>query len=133
MSSVAVLLALQGLPLLVIACAFLYQRHRSKRSGGPGKKRLGFYPTTFALGIAFQQIQLFVAPNTEHTIAEKLKEEAEEDDDAGPDTPTKHLDRQLRLIRRGERIETLTTLLPNGDCLSVAGKRGQRRSDRNPG
>jgi hypothetical protein len=110
MKFVALLLALQGLPLLVIACAFVLKRN--KRSS---KKRRGFYPTTFALGIAFQQIQLFVAPNTEHTIAEKLREQAEHDDDGGPDDPARHLDRQLRRIRRGERIDVLTTLLPNRD------------------
>jgi len=110
MKFVVLLLALQGLPLLVIACAFLL-----KRIGGSGKNRRGFYPTTFALGIALQQIQLFVAPNTEYTIAEKLREEAEHDDDGGPDDPARHLDRQLRRIRRGERLDVLTTLLPNRD------------------
>jgi hypothetical protein len=111
MKFVALLLALQGLPpLLAIACAFVL-----KRRGRSGKRRRGFYPTTFALGIAFQQIQLFVAPSTEYTIAEKLREEAENDDDGGPDNSAKHLDRQLRRIRRGERIEVLTTMLPNRD------------------
>ena len=115
MKFVAVLLALQGLPLVLAACAFIYRRHRWKSSGRPGKKRRGFYPTTFALGIAFQQIQLFVAPNVEPTIAEKLKEEAEEDDEECPADPVRHLDRQLRRIRRGEQIDTLTTMLPNRD------------------
>lgn len=115
MKFVAMLLALQGLPVLLAACAFLYQRHRWKRRKRLGKKRFGFYPTNFALGIAFQQIQLFVAPNTDYTIAEKLKEEAEENDEGGPDDPGRHLNRQLRRIRRGERIDTLTTLLPNRD------------------
>jgi hypothetical protein len=115
MNAVALLFALQGLPLVLAACAFVYQRYRWKRRRPTGKRRLGFCPTTFALGVAFQQIQLFVAPNAEHTIAEKLKEEAEEDDEGGPDDPARHLERQLRRIRRGERIETLTTLLPNGN------------------
>jgi hypothetical protein len=115
MNAVALLLALQGVPLVLAACLFVYQRYRWKRRRRVGEKRLGFYPTTFALGIAFQQIQLFVAPNTEHTIVEKLKEEAEDDDEGGPDDPARHLERQLRRIRRGERIETLTTLLKNGD------------------
>jgi hypothetical protein len=75
----------------------------------------GFYPSTYALGIAFQQIQQFVTPSMEYTIEEKLKVDAEDDDEGGPDDPAKHLERQLRRIRTGERIEVLTTLHPNGD------------------
>jgi hypothetical protein len=79
------------------------------------RKCRGFYPTTFALGIAFQQIQLFVAPDAAHAIAERLKEQAEDDDEGGPESPARHLDRQLRRIRKGERLEALTTLLPDRD------------------
>ncbi|HZD51065.1 MAG TPA: hypothetical protein VE178_20160, partial [Silvibacterium sp.] len=114
MKTVAVLFALQGLPIVLAFFAFIYERAGWKCRKRLGKRR-GFYPTTFALGIAFQQIQLFVAPSMDHTIAEKLKEEAEEDDEGGPDNPARHLDRQLKRIRRGERIDTLTTLLPNRD------------------
>jgi len=113
--SSAVLFALPGLPLVLLVCAFFFQRYRWKRRRRLGKKRRGFYPSTYALGIAFQQIQLFVAPNAECPIAESLKEHAEEDDDEGAQNPARHLERQLRRIRRGERIERLTTLLPNRD------------------
>jgi hypothetical protein len=112
MKAVAVLFFLQGLPIVLALFAFIYQRARWRRKKRSGKRR-GFYPTAFALGIAFQQIQLFVAPDAKHTIQEMLKEEAEADDDGGPDDPARHLDRQLRRIRRGEQIETLTTLLPD--------------------
>ena len=115
MKCVATLLALQGLPLMLAACAFMYQRYRWKRRRRAEKKRFGFYPTNYALGIALQQIQLFVAPSTEYTIEEKLKEKAEENDEGGPENPPRHLERQLRRIRRGERIGMLTTLLPNRD------------------
>jgi len=106
MKLVVVLLALQGLPTFLIACAFVFQRVRNR-----GQKRRDFYPSTYALGIAFQQIQQFVAPNTEYTIAEKLKEVAEEDGEGDSDDPARCLERQLRRIRRGERLETLTTLM----------------------
>jgi hypothetical protein len=115
MKFVAVLLALQGLPLFMAACVFVYRRWRWKRRGHLERKRRGFYPTTFALGIAFQQIQLFVAPDVAHAIAERLKEQAEDDDEGGTENPARHLDRQLRRLRRGERLETLTTLLPDRD------------------
>jgi hypothetical protein len=37
----------------------------------------------------------------------RQQEDADEDDAGGPDTPLKHLMRQLRRIRRGEHVETL--------------------------
>jgi hypothetical protein len=111
----ALLFALPGLLLLAIACAFFFQRSRWKRRQRLGKKRFGFYPSTYALGIALQLIQTFVAPNTENAIEEKLKEEAEEDDQGGSLDPAKHLERQLKRIRRGERIDQLTTILREHD------------------
>jgi len=55
------------------------------------------------------------APDAAHAIAERLKEQAEDDDEGGPESPARHLDRQLRRIRRGERLEALRTLLPDRD------------------
>jgi hypothetical protein len=110
MKAVAVLLFLQGLPIVLALFAFVYRRARWKGVKRRGNRR-GFYPTTFALGIAFQQLQLFVAPNMEYTVAERLKEEAQEDDEGGPDNPRRHLEHQLRRIRRGEQLDRLTTLL----------------------
>jgi amino acid transporter len=106
-----VLFALPGIAIVLIFCAFLFLRVRWKHRKRHGKKRLGFYPTTFALGLAFQLIQIFVAPNMEYTIAEKLKEEAEEDEEGGSDDPAKHLERQLKRIRRGQPVDRLTTIL----------------------
>src|ERR1700739_679703 len=102
---------LQGMGLLLTLCIICIQRFLWRRNQRSGGRRRRFYPTNYGLGNAFQQLQLFVAPNTEYTIEEKLKEDAEDDDEGGSDDPAKHLERQLRRIRRGERIETLTTIL----------------------
>jgi len=48
----------------------------------------------------------------EYTIEEKLKEPAEDDGEGDPDDPARHLERQLRRIRKGERLDTLTTQMP---------------------
>lgn len=109
------LFAFPGLCLFVILFAFLLQRSRPKRGPHAGKKRRGFYPSTYALGIGLQMIQTFVAPNTEYTIAEKLKEEAEQEDDGDSADPARQLERQLKRIKRGERLETLTTMLRKDD------------------
>jgi hypothetical protein len=50
-----------------------------------------------------------------YVIEEKLDEEADEDDEGGPDDPTRHLYRQAARIRRGERLDRLTVLLRRGE------------------
>jgi hypothetical protein len=115
MDSATARFAAQGLGLALVLCIFCIQRFRWKHNQRKGKKKFGFYPTTYALGNAFQQLQLFVKPDVENILAEKLKEDAEEDDEGGTDDPAKHLERQLKRIRRGERIDRLTTILPDGD------------------
>jgi hypothetical protein len=107
--------ALPGVVIVLCLCAFVFRRHLWRHRVRRGKKRFGFYPTTYALGLAFQMIQTFYAPNMEYTIAEKIKEEAEEDDDGGSDDPAKHLERQLKRIRRGERLDTLTARMRDSD------------------
>jgi hypothetical protein len=49
-----------------------------------------------------------------YVIEEKLDEKADEDDEGGPDDPTRHLHRQAARIRRGERLDRLTVLLRRG-------------------
>jgi hypothetical protein len=58
-----------------------------------------------------QNLQVFTRPTVAYVLEEKYDEDAEEDDDGGPDDPTAHLKRQLKRIRRGESIDTLTVRL----------------------
>ncbi|HTH53270.1 MAG TPA: hypothetical protein VL495_04915 [Edaphobacter sp.] len=101
---------LDGLCCL-FACVFLYRRWRWRRGKRQGKAA-GFYPTGAALGNALHQLQSIAEPQNKYVIEEKLKEDVDEDGDGGPDDPTKHLHRQARKIRRGDRLERLTTFLP---------------------
>jgi hypothetical protein len=95
----------------VFACAFLYRRWRWRRRRCKGKAA-GFYPQAATLGNALHQLQSIAQPQTRYVIEEKLKEEVDEDGEGGPDDPTRHLHRQAKKIRRGERLERLTTFLP---------------------
>ena len=90
-----------------LLCVFYLRRASWRRNKRLGKKRLGFYPTTFALGLAFQMVQIVYEHGPRHIIVEKLKEQAEEDDDGDPEDLTKQLNRQLRRIRRGEEVDLL--------------------------
>ena len=91
----------------VLLCFFWIRRAAWRRNKRLRKKRWGFYPTTFALGIAFQMIQLFTAPGPKHVIAEKLEDQADDDSDGDPENLATQLDRQLRKIRRGEEVDVL--------------------------
>jgi hypothetical protein len=62
-------------------------------------------PTYGSLGNAFQELQSLAEPRVQYVLEEKQHDESEEDGEAGPDDPTRHLRRQLKQIleqRTGE-------------------------------
>ena len=97
-----------------VGCAFFYQRWRWRRRRR-SRSNLGFYPNASSLGNALHQLQAIAEPRVAYVIEEKLDEEADEDDEGGPDDPTRHLHRQAAKIRRGERLDRLTVLLRRGE------------------
>jgi hypothetical protein len=62
-----------------------------------------------AFGAAFLFLSMAYRPN--HAFIAKAQitqqEDTDDDDNGGPDTPQKHLMRQLRRIRRGEKVDRL--------------------------
>ncbi len=78
-----------------------------KRRGFSG---LGFYPSAFALSLAFQFISTFHRPSIEYVIEARLVEDADEDGNGDPDSPQarlRHFHRQLLRIRRGDPVDRL--------------------------
>ncbi len=55
-------------------------------------------PTYGSLGNAFQELQAIAEPHIQYVLEEKRCDESEEDGEAGPDDPTRHLRRQLKQI-----------------------------------
>lgn len=101
-------------PFLVIAsllARYQFRRTAFKYARRSGKPRRGTYPSSAALVMAFQFLQVFYRPNIVHEIQAKLVEEVDEDDEGDPETPAKHLHRQLRRIRRGDPVDTLVVRL----------------------
>ena len=100
---------LSGLVIYValILLVFWVQRARWRRNRRLGKKRWGFYPGTASLGNAFQTLQIMAQPEVKHILEEKLADEAEEDDEGGPEDPTEYLNHQLKRLRRGKRMDML--------------------------
>lgn len=101
---------LSASPFLAIVGILAYsqiQRSAWKRERRKGKRALGFCPSSAALGGAFLLFTSFYRPRMEFAIEASEQEKVEEDDEGDPETPEKHLNRQLRRIRRGEPVETL--------------------------
>ena len=99
-------------PTLMIGLLLLYyfcRRANWRRRKREGKKRLGHYPSSVALGMAFQFLQVFYRPSVEHVIEVRQREaeDAVDQEDGQPETLLKQLHRQLRRIRRGEAVERL--------------------------
>jgi hypothetical protein len=91
----------------LVVLSFFLQRLRCRIRKLLGKAHLGFYPNAASLGNALQALQIFVEPNVQQILEEKLDEATDEDDEGGPDDPTTHLNCQLRKIRRGEPVDDL--------------------------
>jgi predicted PurR-regulated permease PerM len=69
--------------------------------------------TNAAIGLSFLPFAAIYRPNLIEVVKTQIQqlEDADEDDNGDPETPTKHLHRQLRRIRRGEKVEALSVRL----------------------
>jgi hypothetical protein len=89
---------------------WLRHRERKSRKGKqPAQRSRAGTSSAAALGAAFQFLSMAYRPN--HAFVAKAQiqqqEDADEDDDGSPESPVKHLHRQLRRIRRGEPVDRL--------------------------
>jgi hypothetical protein len=102
----------RGLYAFVLLCCVLFglRRFLWRRTKRQGRRNLGFCPTYTSAGNALQALQVMAQPRAGYVLTEKFDDTADDDDEGGPDTPDKHLHRQLRRIRRGEKVERLTVL-----------------------
>jgi hypothetical protein len=81
---------------------------RARRKASSYSKRRRFRFTGAAIGNALQILHVYVDPRVRYGIAQRLEEEAEDDGEDNCADPGKHLERQLRLIRRGHQLDRLT-------------------------
>jgi hypothetical protein len=99
-------------PLIVALIFFTMSRiclwKRKHRTGVQSK----IYSLCLAAGIAFLQfVRTFYQPNLSYVLSAIEDEEVDEGDNGDPDSPHKHLNRQLKKIRRGEHLERLEVKL----------------------
>ncbi len=96
--------------LLILAYYYLFcVPWRRKRK--TGRRKPGF--STAGLGTVVLGLTLLYRPRLLYAIEAQQRqvEDAEEDENGDPDTPARHLMRQLRRIRRREAVESLTVRL----------------------
>jgi hypothetical protein len=111
MNLAAFLVATPCVAVVVLLCTFYLKRAWWKLRTRTSRKYEGFYPSASSLGNAFHSLQTFTRPTIAHVLQEKYDEDMEDDGDGGPDDPTRQLKRQLKRIRRGERVDILTVRL----------------------
>jgi hypothetical protein len=97
--------------IAAILCLYLIRRVPWARSTRRGRRLFGVQPSAVGLGMAFLFLQAFWRPSLSHAIEVRQKADVEEDDEGEPETLAKQLHRQLRRIRRGERVERLVLRL----------------------
>ena len=103
-----------GLPFFAIPAILIHycvRRAAWRRKKRRGVKRLGFFPSATALGGALLFLQIFVRPSLQHVHAVVQEEKDQDDDEGDPESPEKHLSRQLKRIRRGEKTDDLVLRL----------------------
>jgi hypothetical protein len=110
--SLFVLMALSNPMTWLIAAtlSIAWRRHRERRKpGATNRTRRSQMAAAADLGAAFQFLSIAYRPNHAFTAKAQIQqqEDADEDDDGTPETPVKHLHRQLRRIRRGEPVDRL--------------------------
>jgi len=110
----AVLTIAPSVLLLYLSIVIFIRRMRWRRKRLRGEN-IGFCPGFGQLGNALQILQQMPCPSVEYVLEEKLKEDAEDEDSGEPDDVEKTLNRQLRQIRRGERVDRLCVPLRRRD------------------
>ncbi|HMG84295.1 MAG TPA: hypothetical protein VK574_01045 [Terracidiphilus sp.] len=95
--------------LLILAYYYLFRvpwGRKRKRAG----RRSTFLWSTAGLGTVLLGLTLFYRPRLQFAVEAQHRqvEDVDEDDNGDPDIPSRHLMRQLRRIRRGEEVESLS-------------------------
>jgi ABC-type nickel/cobalt efflux system permease component RcnA len=100
-------------PVVVALIFFTVSRiGRWQRKRRRGVLQSKIYSMCLVAGIGFLQfVQTFYQPNLSNVLSAIEDEDVDEDDQGDPDSPHKHLHRQLRRIRHGQHVDRLQVRL----------------------
>jgi predicted PurR-regulated permease PerM len=100
---------------ILVAIALLYLRIKVSIATRkhPRRRRIGIVASNALLGLAFLPLSIIYRPSLAENAKAQIRQEedVDEDESGDPESPLKHLLRQLRRIRRGEKVETLSLRL----------------------
>lgn len=103
--------------ILLVTMALIYQRIRlslaGRRSPRRRRRRIGIVASNALIGFAFLPLSILYRPNLAEVAKTQIRqqEDVDEDESGDPESPLKHLLRQLRRIRRGEPLEIISLRL----------------------
>lgn len=113
----AIAIAFPVFVMLLLAIALVYQRIKlSVRSRGNSvrrRRRVGIVASNALVGLAFLPLSIIYRPSLSEIAKAQIRqqEDVDEDESGDAESPIKHLLRQLRRIRRGEQVETISLRL----------------------
>jgi hypothetical protein len=101
------------LAILVILAYYYIVRMPWGRKRKKGRRSRSRFLSSPGLETVLLGLTLIYRPRIHYAVEAQHRqvEDADEDDNGDPETPLKHLLRQLRRIRRGEEVETLSVRL----------------------
>lgn len=105
----AVALPVFAMSLVAIAVVCHRLKQLVQKPTRAQKHRVFAISATAVMGLGFLPLASIYRPNLIEVAKAQIRqrEDVDEDDNGDPETPLKHLHRQLRRIRRGEKVETL--------------------------
>jgi hypothetical protein len=101
-------IAMSLVAIAVIASRLKQLIWKEKKPQGR-RRRVRISVRDAAMGLAFLPLSLIYRPSLSELVKAQIRqvEDVDEDENGDPQSPTMHLLRQLRRIRRGDRVETL--------------------------
>jgi hypothetical protein len=110
MQEFAVSLPVMAMTLVGIAAFLSKLKMRIWKPKNPRRRNhFRILAANAALGLSFLPFAAIYRPRMIEVVKAQIQqqEDVDEDDNGDPDTPTRHLLRQLRRIRRGEAVDRL--------------------------
>jgi hypothetical protein len=97
---------------VIVVWSRVFHRPKGKRPNRSQLAKLGA-SSPAAIGSAFLFLSTVYRPHHAFIAEAQIRhqEDAGDDDQGGPDTPRRHLLRQLKRIRRGEKVDRLVLRL----------------------
>ena len=99
--------------ILLVTIALIYHRIKlslaNRRTPYRRRRRIGIVASNALIGFAFLPLSILYRPSLAEVAKAQIqqREKVDEDESGDPESPLKHLLRQLRRIRRGETVEVL--------------------------